>query len=44
LFYRYGLFVPLLRHTASVMYHALRGDPARLARRLSHVQLDCISS
>jgi hypothetical protein len=44
LFYRYGLFVPLLRHTASVMYHALRGDPARLVRRLSHAQLDCISS
>jgi hypothetical protein len=44
LFYRYGLFVPLLRHTASVMYHALRGDTARQVRRLSHAQLDCISS
>ena len=44
LFYRYGLFVPLLRHTASVMYHALRGDPSRSVRRLSHAQLDCISS
>jgi hypothetical protein len=44
LFYRYGLFVPLLRHTASILYHALRGDPKRLVRRLSYAQLDCISS
>ena len=44
LFYRYGLFVPLLRHTACVMYDALRGRPSRLVRRLSHAQLDCISS
>jgi hypothetical protein len=43
LFYRYGLFVPLL-HTASVMYHALRSDPKRQSRRLSYAQLDCISS